>query len=171
MEIKKYFKISSKDSWKNHIFLEKIVSVLDLIKIIWLLLQYWGKYGITVLLWRDFCKLNMFLKFLIFTPKKIFSLQICSQCWYFFRLYSKHFPENQLIWNLNSRFGSKIIFSEVRLKGVGVVIWYLSIPPHNNSRAVVKNLRILVYRSSLRLTIPYLKLNIVTSHHQVVSIF
>ena len=57
------------------------------------------------------------------------------------------------------------------LKGVGVVIWYLSIPPHNNSRAVVKNLRILVYRSSLRLTIPYLKLNIVTSHHQVVSIF
>jgi hypothetical protein len=57
------------------------------------------------------------------------------------------------------------------IKGVGVVIWYLSIPPHNNYMAVVKNLRTLVYRSSLRLTIPYLELNIVTSHHQVVSIF
>ena len=65
----------------------------------------------------------------------------------------------------------KIVFMPNLFKGVGVVIWYLSIPPHNNSRAVVKNLRILVYRSSLRLTIPYLKLNIVTSHHQVVSLF
>jgi hypothetical protein len=30
------------------------------------------------------------------------------------------------------------------IKGVDVVIWYLSIPPHNNYRADVKNLRILV---------------------------
>ena len=48
------------------------------------------------------------------------------------------------------------------IKGVGVVIWYLSIPPHNNSRVVVRNLRILVYRSSLRLTITHLKVNLVT---------
>ena len=59
----------------------------------------------------------------------------------------------------------------LRFKGVRVVIWYLSIPPHNNSRVVVRNLRILVYRSSLRLTITHLKVNLVTSHHQVVSLF
>jgi hypothetical protein len=54
---------------------------------------------------------------------------------------------------------------------VGVVIWYLSIPPHNNSRAVVKNLRIFVCRHIFRLTITHLKLKIVTSHHQVLSQF
>ena len=47
-------------------------------------------------------------------------------------------------------------------KGMGVVICYLSIPPHNNSRVVVRNLRILVYRSSLGLTITHLKVNLVT---------
>jgi hypothetical protein len=58
-----------------------------------------------------------------------------------------------------------------KLKGVGVVIWYLSITPQNKSRAAVKILRILVCRSSLRLTITHLKVNLVTSHHQVVSLF
>jgi hypothetical protein len=46
------------------------------------------------------------------------------------------------------------------LKEVGVALWYLSITPRNNSGAVVKNLRILVCRSRLRLTIPYLILKI-----------
>jgi hypothetical protein len=45
-------------------------------------------------------------------------------------------------------------------KGVGFAFKYLSIMPQNNSRTVVKNLRILVCRSSLRLTIPYLILKI-----------
>ena len=54
------------------------------------------------------------------------------------------------------------IYGLEALKGVGVVIWYLSIPPHNNFRVVVRNLRILVYRSSLRLTITHLKVNLVT---------
>ena len=57
------------------------------------------------------------------------------------------------------------------LKGVGVAFWYLSITPQIKSRAVVKNLRILVCRSSLCLTITHLKVNLVTSHHQVVSLF
>ncbi len=60
---------------------------------------------------------------------------------------------------------------KIDLKGVGVAFWYLSITPQNSSRAVVKNLRILVCRSSLRLTITHLKVNLVTSHHQVVSLF
>ena len=64
-----------------------------------------------------------------------------------------------------------VIMTVNDLKGVGVVIWYLSIPPQNNFRAVVKNLRIVVCRSILRLTITHLKLNIVTSHQQVVSLF
>jgi hypothetical protein len=55
------------------------------------------------------------------------------------------------------------------LKGVGVAFWYLSITPQNNSRAVVKNLGILVCRSILRLTITDLKLNIVTSQQWVYS--
>ena len=44
-------------------------------------------------------------------------------------------------------------------------------PPQNNSRAVVKNLRILVYTFSLRLTIRYLILKILTPQHQVLSQF
>jgi hypothetical protein len=46
------------------------------------------------------------------------------------------------------------------IKGVGVVNWYLSIPPQNNSRAVVNNLSPLFYMSSLRLPISYLILKI-----------
>ena len=38
------------------------------------------------------------------------------------------------------------------IKGVDVVIWYLSITSQNNSRAVVENLRILVCWSSLTIT-------------------
>ena len=56
-----------------------------------------------------------------------------------------------------------------QIKGVGVAFWYLSITHQNNSRAVVKNLRILVCRYIIRLTITHLKLKIVTSHHQVLS--
>ena len=57
------------------------------------------------------------------------------------------------------------------VKGVGVAFWYLSITPQNKSRVVVKILRILVCRSSLRLTITHLKVNLGTSHHLVVSLF
>ena len=46
------------------------------------------------------------------------------------------------------------------IKGVGVVNWYLSIPPQNNSGAVVNNLSPLFYMSSLRLPISYLILKI-----------
>ena len=59
----------------------------------------------------------------------------------------------------------------IGFKGVGVAFWNLSIVPQNNSRTVVKNLRILVCRSNLRLTIKHLKLKIVTSHQQVLSQF
>jgi hypothetical protein len=45
-------------------------------------------------------------------------------------------------------------------KGLSVGFWYLRITPQNNYTAVVKNLRILVCRSSLRLTISYLILKI-----------
>ena len=45
------------------------------------------------------------------------------------------------------------IFSQFKFKGVIVAFWYLSIMPQNNSRAVAKNLRMLVCRSRLRLTI------------------
>ena len=78
------------------------------------------------------------------------------------RLWSK------LFLNFSANLNTRWVFP---FKGVGVVIWYRSIPPHNNSRVVVRNMRILVYRSSLRRTITHLKVNLVTSHHQVVSLF
>jgi hypothetical protein len=56
--------------------------------------------------------------------------------------------------------------SNTKIKGVGVAFWYLSITPQNNSKAVVKNLRILVCRSILRLTMTHLRLKIVISHHK-----
>ena len=77
-------------------------------------------------------------------------------------------PDNIKQWKFpDGKFHQKLSM----VKRVGVVIWYLSIPLHDNSRAVVKNLGILVCRSILRLTITHLKLKIVTSHHQVLSQF
>ena len=53
----------------------------------------------------------------------------------------------------------KKISAITRVKGEGVAFWYFSITPQKNSRAVVKNLRILVCRYTPSLTITHLQVN------------
>jgi hypothetical protein len=66
----------------------------------------------------------------------------------------------------NVKINQLILFN-----GVGVAFWYFSITPPNNSRVVVKNLRIIACRSGLCLTIQYVILKIGKPHHQVLSQF
>jgi hypothetical protein len=131
-------------------------------------------------------KLQIFIKIdvYVFFPKKIvrknlkklenfeknlFGAVIMSQTWIKKPLSTP--LSDCVIRNHTSTEKSLTLVWFLDIKGVGVAFWYLSITPQNKSRAVVKNLRILVCRSILHLTSTYVKVNIVTSHHQVVSLF
>ena len=62
------------------------------------------------ILYRNKIFWNFTVKFSL--PKKYFSSRYVENAY----LCSKNFLKNWLVWNFNSRFGSKIISSEVRLK-------------------------------------------------------
>ena len=109
--------------WKNHVFLIKIVSFLDSIK---LFDEYYNiKANSTTLAW--FSQIEYFSKHIILSiliskkdilqfnsSRNVFAPDM-SKMLFLDKLYSNHSPKNWLIWNFNYRFGSKIIFSEVRL--------------------------------------------------------
>ena len=54
--------------------------------------------------------------FEISLPKKYFCSRYVQKANFSCKLYSKHFPKNWLIRNFYSKFGSKSIFLEVKLK-------------------------------------------------------
>ena len=93
--------------------------------IITILRQIW--YKSTTLAW--FSQIIYFFKtyhfihtnikiryFEISLPKKYFCSRYVQKANFSCKLYSKHFPKNWLIWNFNSKFGSKRVSLEVKLK-------------------------------------------------------